>query len=479
MNSIDFCIPFQENLNTSQAEIAKLKQLIQLMQKTYKDALSTLKEQLSGIKTQTNIEKGELLQLIEVLSKSFEKLREETKNNERELVQRLTVDHELEMNDLRKSLYVKNDELASALNDKKELEDRYNEIAMRTSSERDLLQRNIDTLKDRVQLLETQLKDANNSKAMAVKEIKEKLQHEHKNEMESLRCKFKLMTNMERSPSDTSLEKIERPDILEISEHEAILSQLKQNFELEKEKAVKEAVELERQKINQQNLEASLRSKEPESPRLSTSNQDVMRRLVEEKERQLDKMREYSNNLQRENNRLKDTIQSLTDSDINPSSLGNLRERIEILEREKLKIEKDLEKEKSKRSKLLASSQNATGVTINSCSKNDSVLVAYNSFHNQYIIVQDSPLLYFLHADSYSGLNLMTIQHNQIPKTCYCIGKVIDKEYCHAKKDENRYRVGKGTKFYRVKVRPLSPFGDMDKSTIDRKRKRDSRQSSK
>lgn len=37
------------------------------------------------------------------------------------------------------------------------------------------------------------------------------------------------------------------------------------------------------------------------------------------------------------------------------------------------------------------------------------------------------------------------------------MGIVTDKEYCHAKKNENRYKVSVGTKFYRVKVRPRSP----------------------
>lgn len=45
----------------------------------------------------------------------------------------------------------------------------------------------------------------------AIKEVTEKLNHKHKQELEALRQRYKLMTctNMERFPSETSLEKVE------------------------------------------------------------------------------------------------------------------------------------------------------------------------------------------------------------------------------------------------------------------------------
>lgn len=47
---------------------------------------------------------------------------------------------------------------------------------------------------------------------------------------------------MDRSPSESSLEKIERTDVIEISSHNAIVMQTKENAEVEKEEAVREAV---------------------------------------------------------------------------------------------------------------------------------------------------------------------------------------------------------------------------------------------
>lgn len=47
---------------------------------------------------------------------------------------------------------------------------------------------------------------------------------------------------MDRSPSESSLEKIERTDVIEITSHNAIVMQTKENAEVEKEEAVREAV---------------------------------------------------------------------------------------------------------------------------------------------------------------------------------------------------------------------------------------------
>lgn len=103
-------------------------------------------------------------------------------------------------------------------------------------------------------------------------------------------------------------------------------------------------------------------------------------------------------------------------------------------------------------------------------------------------------MLYFLHAESHPALHLElpygssstitasttttttttsnpvappvepeTDQPQSLPSTSasahpvQCVvGKVIEKEFCYARKDENRYKVQRGTKFYRVKVAPRS-----------------------
>lgn len=102
--------------------------------------------------------------------------------------------------------------------------------------------------------------------------------------------------------------------------------------------------------------------------------------------------------------------------------------------------------------------------------------------HFVLLFCQDHPTLYFLHADSHAAFNLAvptsnsstsstmgtspaasTIDH---PVLRPCLGKVVEKEYCYARKDENRYKVSRGTRFYRVKVRPRSPGRFADSATV-------------
>ena len=60
--------------------------------------------------------------------------------------------------------------------------------------------------------------------------------------------------------------------------------------------------------------------------------------------------------------------------------------------------------------------------------------------------------IHFLHSDSLASLGLApTI----LPRKQYVTAEVVEKEFCQAKKSENRFRVPQGTKFYRVKCKPL------------------------
>lgn len=450
-----------DNMGTG-LEVDRLKQLLILMHRASQESINLLRQQIGTIKADTANEKQAVQSELDNLLRSWDELQAETKNHERELVQRLTVDHELEMNDLRKSLFVKDDEINTLKSEKDELAS-----GMREQTDEKLqMERKVQELQQRVQELEKKLAQQSLERDAAVKEVKEKLLSDHRNEIESLRCKFKLMTSMERSPSDTSLEKIERPDIIDIASHEAIVNQLRENFDEELKIAVRNAVE--KSKVSEQ------LSVTPSSPGKSPKeSQEIFRRILDEKDRQLDQMREREQFLMKETMRLKETIQSLTDIELNESQVSLYKEKLEAVQSEKRKLEKDLEKEKSKRAKLSALAQGSGGVTINSCSKDDVVLIVWNSAHEQYTVVQDSSILYFLHAESYNEMKLVTVPPSSCPKVCFCIGKVTDKEYCHAKKDENRYKVGKGTKFYRVKVRSRSPI--MEKSlTLEKKRSRKS-----
>lgn len=92
-------------------------------------------------------------------------------------------------------------------------------------------------------------------------------------------------------------------------------------------------------------------------------------------------------------------------------------------------------------------------LNIDQCKIGDIVLVIWDSAYRNYRILQDSTHLYFLHSECVDSLGL-TAPGSGTPKM-YCIGKVTRKDYCHAKKVGNRYNIPRGTKFFRLKVKPL------------------------
>ena len=105
-------------------------------------------------------------------------------------------------------------------------------------------------------------------------------------------------------------------------------------------------------------------------------------------------------------------------------------------------------------------------ISVTSVDKGDTVMVVWNEEHNNYVIYTEplaGLIMHFLHADSLASLGLTPSNSiasnggdNHSSRKLFSTGEVIDKEYCQAKKAENRFRVPQGTKFYRIKCKPAS-----------------------
>ncbi|XP_055541305.1 RB1-inducible coiled-coil protein 1 isoform X2 [Wyeomyia smithii] len=438
----------EENLGATRIEVERLKGILREVCHLLQSSICVLRMQLSEFKAKHLENEAAFKAQLEAISRSWIDIQEAARNRERETVQQLTVDHELEMNDLRKSIHQKDDEIQSLRSDNSTMKASLIETVSKYESEKQELNNKIEEMKEVVGKLERQLADVNVDRNKAIQEAIEQLEHKHKTDIESLRCRYKLMTSMDRSPSDTSLEKIEKPDMIDIASHEQLLAQAREDFNREKERAIKTAIEEERQRWELSQQQKSLAQPQRSmgsSPGTPTGSHDVYKRILEEKERQLDELRDKEVHLLRENQRYKETIQSLTDPELCSNQII-FKQQVELLEREKLQLANELEVQLNRFS---------GAASIQSCSKGDTVLVIYNSTYNQYTIVQNGPVLYFLHAESYAAFNLTPLVMGEVPKIVYCVGTVVDKDYCHARKDENRYKVSRGTRFYRVKVRPL------------------------
>lgn len=76
-----------------------------------RNSISLLREQLRTIKDGANCDKAYFAAEFKRIETIWTDLKIQHETNERELINRLTVDHELELTDVRKLLSIKNDEV--------------------------------------------------------------------------------------------------------------------------------------------------------------------------------------------------------------------------------------------------------------------------------------------------------------------------------------------------------------------------------
>lgn len=441
-------------------------------------------------------------------------------------VQRLTVDHELEMEALRRDAAAASDARDEELRRVREELSMKEEKAVAAHSDLvaqlSAIQANLETEISQRQELQSKLDAFELEKQRALKELSDRLTHDYKTELEGLRSRFRLMTttSMERSPSDSSLERIERADLIELAYHEQQMNQLREKLLVEKETAVKTAVESERKQWDLKLQEELKKARRDDEAKKQVSFNEVVRKVVQEKDQMVDEFRTREASLMAECQRLQDAIRRLTE-DTDAKSLESktdsatkpLLDKLEQLETEKVLLQRELAKERARKNRTLSETalsdlineskpaapdmstsvavmqdvkrnrdaatspdhvdkgvpeqflqENLTRsassliqqgkISIVSCNVGDAVLVVWNEVHRNYLILQETSTLYFLHQDCLDVLGLRPSSDGS-QRRLYCTGEVTDKEYCHALKPQNRFNVPKGTKFFRVKVRPL------------------------
>ncbi|GAB0094475.1 RB1-inducible coiled-coil protein 1 [Sergentomyia squamirostris] len=469
----------QENLGTTRCEVEHLKNILRELHSQSRSSIDALKDQVKIIRNDSESGRTDINCQLKSLTSAWQVVKQEIGTHQQELIKR-TVDHEFELNDLRKNLDSSNETIQSLQNEKKTLEEEHMLAIKKYESIFNELNATVRSLKEATTDFQAREARAQEEKEKLVKEITEKLTRDHKSELESLRSRYRLMTSIERSPSDTSLEKIERPDLLEMSGHEAVFH-TREDIERGGVPIISGRSRWE----SRSGMGALFLAGSPKSP---SKTQDLYKRILEDKDNQLELMRQREDQLLKDITRLQDTIQNLTEPDLSDmNSVSVLKEKMDFLQKDKSRLEQELETEKFKRqemessfaalkvvtpdstavspdqmtrsgarSKMSASMLNRGLISVSTCSKGDLVLIVWNGSHEQYIIVQEASILYFLHGESYNTLKLPRIAASETPSVTHVIAKVVEKEFCVARKDENRYKVSKGTKFYRVKVEPRS-----------------------
>uniref|UniRef100_A0A4W5N734 RB1 inducible coiled-coil 1 n=1 Tax=Hucho hucho TaxID=62062 RepID=A0A4W5N734_9TELE len=131
------------------------------------------------------------------------------------------------------------------------------------------------------------------------------------------------------------------------------------------------------------------------------------------------------------------------------------KQRILLLERT-LHMKEEENKRLSQRlmsqSMSSVSSRHSEKIAIRDFQVGDLVLIILDERHDNYVLFTVGPTLYFLHSESLTALDLKPA--SGASRRPWVLGKVMEKEYCQAKKAQNRFKVPLGTKFYRVKAVP-------------------------
>ncbi|KAK7123456.1 hypothetical protein R3I93_021776 [Phoxinus phoxinus] len=137
------------------------------------------------------------------------------------------------------------------------------------------------------------------------------------------------------------------------------------------------------------------------------------------------------------------------------SMLSEEKQRILMLERT-LHMKEEENKRLSQRlmsqSMSSVSSRHSEKIAIRDFQVGDLVLIILDERHDNYVLFTVGPTLYFLHSESLTALDLKPA--TGATRRPWVLGKVMEKEYCQAKKAQNRFKVPLGTKFYRVKAVP-------------------------
>lgn len=332
-------LSFQDNMECKRNEADHLKESISSICEISSQTISLLRNDLNKLKSEVCDQKVGVHDQCSKVIKAWEKYIQENLIREREVLQRLTVDHELEMNDIKQTLIGKDEKILvleeNILKNKKES----GEIVDKWKLDMSELQQKIVQYENFISEQNKKLEEAEVSKQKALKDLQDKLTMENKAEVESLRSRFRLvtLTSMDRSPSESSLEKIERTDMIEIQNHNAILLQTQVDMEEKKEETVKLALKVRDEEWNVRLNDELVKMRSKYESEKQLYLKDAMKRIVEEKDRQLDQSRDRESVLLKECKKYKETIQQLIDPET--SDIPYLQSKIDALQAEKIMLE--------------------------------------------------------------------------------------------------------------------------------------------
>ncbi|KAK9872246.1 hypothetical protein WA026_017047 [Henosepilachna vigintioctopunctata] len=456
----------QDNLDISRSEFDKLKSLVMQMGYLASQTIIQLKSEIEDLKCRHSADKSIISNHLQQLNSSFENLRIQ-QNEHDDVFNQMSYSHSNEISDFRKMIQVKNEEIKSCRSNILFLEQKVKTISNELTVCKEVAVVN----EEKRMVLEKMLNDLENEKEKSIKEVSERLNREHRDEIKTLQARFKLMT-MERTPSESSLEKT--LECSSYTNHESIINQMTENFEIEKEKVVKETITKEREKwkkvveqlnenFEQEKSKLIDQGKDKECQIRDLQNREKL--LLDEIERYTSTIEQLSKNEAEDLNvEMMDKIEALeSEKSALSSELKRVTERLEMTTSAVYCTEGKLDSSTSpiRQQKSLSKSFTVPSGKMNKLSLDylkpgDPVVVVWDDEYENFRIVQDSPVIYFLHSECVKSLDLEIYdEYPRVPNKFYCLAEYVLREYCIARKSKNRYRVPRGTRFFQVKAKPL------------------------
>ncbi|CAG9768398.1 unnamed protein product [Ceutorhynchus assimilis] len=430
----------QDNLQISRSEHEKLKNSFLSLSIIAKQVTKNLRTELNEFKSQFVHDSQLLCKHYEDFGSSWNSLILETNRNEKEIVESMQRQNNDDKEQYRYNLLEKEDFIRRLEEDKRAVEDRL----LNTFKQKDVLEERLSESANKVDELLRQLQENYEDKEKCLKELTENLRMEHRAELDNI--KSRLMT-MERSPSLTSLEREKSGDFSSLPGHTTLLVQMTENFELDKEKAVAE--ERQRWETILEEKTNELQQKYQEDKEIY--GQDIAKRVSEDKDKQIDILREREKNLNLEIIKHKTTIQQLAEYQQDKME-SELYEQIEALKQENKNLQEQLvqlrERQESveflskpdltspseslEMTKSDTVSARLPNLNIDSCKIGDIVLVIWDQYHKNFKILQESKHAYFLHSECLDKLGLSLSDGK--PNKLHCTGEVLAKELCQTQK---------------------------------------------
>lgn len=177
-------------MDTHKINIEKLQEFLINLCGLCKTNMLFIREELAKLKDEIDEQKkwikGKYLQILD----AWEKNNDETAIRFREQTQRLTVDHELELSDMKAALTDKDDVIDMLKKDKAVLKSEHQKEIERLEGEHQTTRELLEKTREEIMSFEKKLEDIEIQKQKEIKDLQEKMHLEYKAEIESLRSRW-------------------------------------------------------------------------------------------------------------------------------------------------------------------------------------------------------------------------------------------------------------------------------------------------